>query len=104
MAEMSNNELAGKMIVAGDGREVGEVDDVYIDVVQWRVTALGVRLRREVLDELHLRRPLLGSQTIRLPVEQVGAVSDTVVLKPPLADVTFFGGTPAGEQPGDPQP
>jgi len=99
---MSNNELVGKMIVAGDGREVGEVDNVYIDVAQWRVTAIGVRLRREVLEELHLRRPLLGSQTIRLPVEQVAAVSDTVVLKPALAEVSFFGGTPAEEPPAQP--
>ena len=92
MAVMTNYELSGKRVVSQDGRVIGEIESLHIDVETWKVIALGVKVRKDVLDELSLRRPFLGTQVIRIPAEQISGASDTVVLKPPFSGVTFEGG------------
>ena len=92
MDTISSNDLEGKLIVSQNGREVGEVEGVDVDVKTWKVPTFEVKLRRDVLEELNLKRPLLGSQTVRLSVEHVSGITDTVVLKSSLADLAFIGG------------
>jgi sporulation protein YlmC with PRC-barrel domain len=81
MPELSTADLEGKRVYAQHGRDVGTVAGVQIDLEVFRVVALEIKLRREVLESLNLKVPLLGSQSIYLGVEHVSAVTDTIVLK-----------------------
>ncbi len=98
MSEMRDEELSGKMIVTQDGRDLGEVAGLIVDVARWRVTGLKVKVRRDRLDDLRLKRPLIGSASIDLPIDQVQAVSDRVVLRAPLDELIFTGGDRTDEQ------
>jgi sporulation protein YlmC with PRC-barrel domain len=92
MRAMNNNVLNGKRIVTQDGRVVGEIESLFIDVDTWRVTDLAVKVRKDVLEELKLKRPFIGTQIIRIPTEQISGTSDQVVLKPDFAKMTYEGG------------
>lgn len=93
MGQTSNQTLLGKKIVTQDGREIGHVDAVFVDTDDWRVDQLAVKLRKDVLEELSLRRPLIGTQVVRIPTDQIAGASDTVVLRPEAADLSFIGGS-----------
>lgn len=80
------DELAGKNVLSSDGRDIGEVKDAVIDAVSWRVLAVIVRLDRSVLDDLRMKKPLLGSHDLRVAAHDIASVSDRMLLKRPLAD------------------
>jgi len=80
MTIWNSKDVEGKKVFAQHGREVGTVEALEVAIGTWKVEAFLVKLRREVLEELNLKRPLMGSQTIRLPTSHISGISDTVVL------------------------
>ncbi len=94
-ALVSSRELRGKMVVAQDGRHVGEVDAVEVSTDAWKVLGLHVKVRREVLEDMHLKRPMMGTQTVLVAPDQVSGLGDVVVLTSGLAEVQHTGGKPA---------
>jgi sporulation protein YlmC with PRC-barrel domain len=98
MPELSSKDLEGKKVFAQHGRDVGTVAGVDIDLATFRVVYLEVKLRREVLESLNLKVPLLGSQSIQLGVEHVSAVTDTIVLKATVEELAQLAGAAAGGQ------
>jgi sporulation protein YlmC with PRC-barrel domain len=104
MPLMTNFELSGKRVVSQDGRVIGEIESLHIDVESWRVAFIGVKVRKDVLDELRLKRPFIGTQVIRIAADQISGASDTVVLKPPFSGLTYEGGEGREEaEPGSPE-
>ena len=101
MQPINNNDLNGKRIVTQDGRVVGEIESLLIDVQTWRVAELSVKVRKEVLEELKLKRPFIGTQIIRIPTEQISGTSDQVVLKPGFSELSFQGGQTGGAFSGE---
>lgn len=88
MSEIKFSELEGKGVLSQDGREVGEVSDCVIDHEGWSVETLVVKLERDLLEEFHMKRPMLGTQTIQLPTSYVSGVGDRVVLHKKLEELT----------------
>lgn len=88
MTEVRSDSLDGKAILTQDGREIGEVRGLYIDLDGWRVVGLRAKLRRSVLGALSLSRPLLGTRSCRISVSQISGISDTVVLRHELAELS----------------
>lgn len=80
-------DLKGMDVVTSDGRELGDVRDFTLDLEGWTVTHVHVRAKRQLLDELKLERPLLGSQTVRIPIEYIGGVGDKFVLTCSVTDL-----------------
>jgi sporulation protein YlmC with PRC-barrel domain len=96
-SEMYASQLMGKKVLAQHGKEIGEIDAVFVDVAGWRVTALRVKLERSVLEDLDLEQPFLfGTQSVKMPVEHVSGIADVVVLKDPVEKISFAHG--AGEE------
>ena len=81
MSLKGSNEILDKRVFTQDGREVGTVSGLLIELDAWKVEALDLRLRREALEALHIERPLFGTRSARLRVEHVSGVTDTVILK-----------------------
>jgi len=73
-------DIIGKDVITQDGVDMGEVKDLDVDVGSWRVTGVVVKLNRDVLERLHMRRPMLGTQEILVATADVTGVSDRVVL------------------------
>lgn len=91
---MNDHALTGKPVVSQDGRDVGAVAGLVLDVDKWSVRYIEVRLSRDSHEDLNLKRPLIRSQVIQVPVQHVSGVSDTVVLSSELEDLAFIGGKP----------
>lgn len=89
MAIVASGELIGKTVVSQDGADVGEVHGLDVDVDSWKVEALEIKLERDVLEKLNLKKPVFGTQTARLATERVAGVSDSVVLRSTLKEISF---------------
>lgn len=97
MSGQDLEQLNGKNVLSQDGMDVGDISSFTIDPESWKVVSLVVKVDRDALETLKLRRPLLGSQRILIPVEEVSGVGKSVVLKSKIEDLTFYGGEPAEE-------
>lgn len=86
------SDLIGKPIVSQDGREIGRVEALHVDVKCWSVASIGVKVSKDVLEELNLKRPFIGTQIIQIPTGQVSGATDTIVLKSELSALAFVGG------------
>jgi len=91
--------LVGMSIIGQHGREVGVITDMIVDVGSWQLQSLEVKLNREALDDLQLKRPWFGSQTVRVPVGEISGATDNLVLKSLLEKMEFSGGKPADAAP-----
>ena len=87
--------LVGMRIIGQHGREVGVITDMFADVETWHVQSLKVKLNRETLDDLKLKRPWFGTQTVHVPVSEISGATDNLVLKHCLEEMEFSGGKPA---------
>ena len=97
MNEMPDESIHQMSVVEQHGRTIGVVAEVLVDTDAWTVSHLKITLNREVLDDLNLKKPLFGTQTIRIPSSELAGAQDVLVLKRKLKDLKFDGGTPAGQ-------
>jgi sporulation protein YlmC with PRC-barrel domain len=91
--------LMGIDIIGQHGREVGVISDMFADVETWHLQSLEVKLNRETLDDLKLKRPWFGTQTVHVPVSEISGATDNLVLKHPLEEMEFSGGKSAEAAP-----
>jgi len=87
--------LIGMRIVGQHGREIGVVADISANVITWKLETLEVKLNRATLDELKLKKPWLGTQSVRVPVSQISGATDNLVLTTALEEMEFEGGQSA---------
>ena len=87
--------LLGMKIIGQHGREIGVITDMFADVETWQLQSLEVKLNRETLDDLKLKRTWFGTQTVRVPVSEISGATDNLVLKSTLEEMDFSGGKPA---------
>ena len=87
MSETRFSELNGKDVLTQDGRECGQVEDVVFDSGTWSIGALVVKLERDLLEEFSMKKPMFGSQTIRLKTSYVSGIGDKVILHKALAEL-----------------
>ena len=95
--------LVGMKIIGQHGRAVGVISDMFADVETWQLQSLEVKLNRETLDGLKLKRPWFGTQTVHVPVSEISGASDNLVLKHPLEEMEFSGGKSAEAAPPAPE-
>lgn len=67
-------------VFAQAGREVGVVTGLDVDLTSFRILTVEIKLKREILESLNMKVPLMGTQSIHLEVSHVSAIGDTMVL------------------------
>lgn len=77
-------DIIGKEVITKDGVDMGQVKNLSVDFESWRVVELVVKLERDVLERLNLKRPMIGTQDIVVSSADVSGVADKVVLSQPL--------------------
>lgn len=75
---VSINVLFGKNVVGEDARVIGKSTGAQIDLSQWLITHIKVKLTEEATRELGYKKPLLGSVEVLIPVGFVKAVGDLI--------------------------
>ena len=91
--------LRGMKIIGQHGREIGVITDMFADVDTWELRSLEVKLNRETLDDLRLKLPWFGTQTVHVPVSEISGATDNLVLKCLLEEMEFSGGKPIEADP-----
>jgi sporulation protein YlmC with PRC-barrel domain len=79
-------ELSGREVIGSDGTSIGKVEGVAIDPNTWRVTSLQVKLHGNIAEQFEVKKRLV-STSIQVSVEHIQMVSDTVLLRSPVADL-----------------
>lgn len=77
---LDDDKLRGKKVLTSNGRHIGEVVALEIELDGWQITWVDVKLLRDVLDELKVKKPLFGTQTARIAPRHFKSVSDTMLL------------------------
>jgi sporulation protein YlmC with PRC-barrel domain len=77
---MHVRELENKEVISKDGAVVGKTTNAMIDTSQWRVISLEVNLDDEIAEDLEMKK-MFRSTTLPVPIDQVEAVGDTILLK-----------------------
>ncbi len=76
----SDNSIRGRTVIAGDGQVLGEIIAVHFDSEGWRVEAIGLKLRKDVADQLGAHRSVFQAGELELPVGTIQSVGETVIL------------------------
>lgn len=76
---LSDENVRGRTVVAGDGRVVGEITTLFLDEA-WRVESLQVKLRKDIADQIGANRSVFHAGKVEIPVRMIQSVSDTIVL------------------------
>ena len=92
MAQISTKDLRDKKVLSQDGHHIGEIDSLNLDIDNWDVVTVAIKLRRDVLESFNLERPLFGTQVVQIAIDQVSGVSEAMVLKGGIKDLAFVGG------------
>ena len=77
------------MVLGKGGREIGVLAGVVIDVEDWQVTHIEVKVNKDVLETMGMKRPVFGTRTIKVPVSQISRSSDAILLEAELPEVLF---------------
>jgi sporulation protein YlmC with PRC-barrel domain len=93
MKQCNIKNLIGKNILGQHGREVGTVLKLLMNIETWQLETIVVKLNRESLEDLHLKKKWFGTQIVNLPVSAVSGVTDSLILNNPLEEMVFSGGS-----------
>jgi sporulation protein YlmC with PRC-barrel domain len=81
---LTDEELRGRIVLSGDGVTVGEISRLFVDGADWRITAIQVRLRKEIAERIGVPRSIWHAVTIEIETEQIQSVGDAVILAIPV--------------------
>lgn len=80
---LSDGELRGRVVIAADGRVVGEITGLILDSEAWAVGSVQVELRKETADAIGASRTLFRRGSLEIPVQMIQSVGATIVLSVP---------------------
>jgi len=74
-------DLIGRTVIDAAGQALGEIVGLVLDVDEWKVLAVRLKLRKDVSDAIEIPRGRFRTATIAVPTHLVQGAGDTVVLK-----------------------
>ncbi|NLT37052.1 MAG: hypothetical protein GXX95_02710 [Methanomassiliicoccus sp.] len=80
--------IKSRVVITTDGRKIGTLSGAWVDLKNWNVTALVVDLDKNVLEELNVKKPIIGSAKISLPTSSIMNMADVAQLN---IDMTTLG-------------
>jgi len=87
---LTAEQLKTKKVLSSDGREVGTVTGVQFDVQTWTVLWLDVKVLRDALPDMGLKKPLMGTHSIKISPDRIHNITDAVMLSPTIAELGAF--------------
>ncbi len=72
--------LKGMKINCTEGRDVGHVKDILVDVENWTSPSLLVKLNKDILETLDLKSSILSKNELAISMEHVERIRDRIML------------------------
>ncbi len=82
-------QVINKTIITSDGRILGKLSSAIVDD-EWRIPYFSVLLERNLAPTFNIRKPLFGSPRAFLEPKEVAAMSDNVILKRRLEEMSGY--------------
>ncbi|MEM1347681.1 MAG: hypothetical protein AAGI01_03930 [Myxococcota bacterium] len=79
-ARRKSGDIIGKSVINEEGVTLGEVIDYLIDIDEWAVTDVQVKIEKTVAKELGLKTPFFGSLLVLFSVDLILSAEDNVML------------------------
>jgi sporulation protein YlmC with PRC-barrel domain len=73
--------MNGTKVVTTDAYILGEINGASVDTNTWKITDLDVKLSKDTIKELELKKPKLGSLIVCLPISDVKNFGRVALLK-----------------------
>jgi sporulation protein YlmC with PRC-barrel domain len=83
---MKVKKLNGMKVITADAYTLGEIGGAHFDTANWKITNLDINLTKESSKELGLRKPVLMSLSVCLPVAYIKHIGDVITLKQSLEE------------------
>ena len=80
MTKLSDEQLRGRVVLSSDGFAVGEIERLFIDSADLRVSSIEVRLRKDAAERLGARHSMFRSATLEISTAMVQSTGDVVIL------------------------
>ncbi len=84
---LSDENLHGRMVIASDGLEIGDIGALFLDSDGWRVESLQVKLHKDVADRLGADHGVFRAGEIEVPIGMIQSVGDAVILSVELDEL-----------------
>lgn len=84
-------DIEGKKVFAQQGREVGVVQGLDVSLDDFAVRSVEIKIRRESLEDMGMKVPMMGTKTMHLDVEHISAIGDTVLLSVSIDQLAVIG-------------
>ena len=73
--------MSGMKVITADAYTLGEIDGAHVNIDNWKITNLDIKLTREASKELGFRKSRLMSLTVCLPINVIKHIGDVITLK-----------------------
>jgi len=74
--------IVGTRVIAKGGRQLGYVDNfIFAPEKKWAITCMVVKLEKAVLSDLGMKKPRLGTPSIKILSGDIKTIGDMVMLK-----------------------
>lgn len=84
---MKVKKMNGLKVITSDAQNLGEIDGVHADLNTWTITDLDVKLNKEAIKEMGLKKPKLGPLIVSIPITFVKRFGDVITLKHTQEDI-----------------
>jgi sporulation protein YlmC with PRC-barrel domain len=82
MVLMTAADVVGKRVICKKARQIGVADNiVFTPDREWKVPYIEVKLDKDAVDDLNVKKPLLSSPTVRMQTPDVKTIGDMIMLK-----------------------
>lgn len=78
--KISDDNLRGRIVLSNDGLAIGEIERLFIDPADLRVSSLVVRLRKDAAERIGIHRSLFHGATYEISTALVQSTGDVVIL------------------------
>ncbi len=72
--------IMGKQVIDEDGKDIGIVKDVMVDIEGWKFPSILIKLDKEVLEMLRMEKCPDCERNVLLPLAKVGSIGDNIML------------------------
>lgn len=87
LSAVAESALKDLMVLTADGQALGRVASVEVDIDDWRVVSIEVRLNREIQQALGVRRHVFRGASLTIPTGQIQSVRDAIILSRTTAEL-----------------
>jgi len=77
---MEYKEIEGKEVIGKQAHLIGKVSEIEFDTKTWKVTHVCVDVNKNIVEDLGLKKPTIGTVKATIPVEIIDAISDRILL------------------------